>query len=294
MTYLTVLLITSTGHAHLDRQRYVHGTPWSRVWRRRKFWQVPCTECTGQGMNELIPAVKMDSVEGYFGNEFPSICNHCGVMAAWSRKTLKKSILCVFWKNNLLRKIFQRYVPKWFIAIPTTCCVQISWNLADGKLVKSWVANPALATARIARKIRQSQPQTMYSACSRFHHNRFTFGRVIRARVNTIKTGRKVFPILGLSLASSQIKMSFQCSAQYSNSRPTACYKHVEKRTTLKVILLIFQLWLELMTNSGVGNLITFRVSRRPREMYCGHARLCVCLCVCPQPHAYTIARTRM
>ena len=25
---------------------------------------------------------------------------------------------------------------------------------------------------------------------------------------------------------------------------------------------------------------ITFRVSRRPREMYCGHARLCVCLCL--------------
>jgi len=24
--------------------------------------------------------------------------------------------------------------------------------------------------------------------------------------------------------------------------------------------------------------LVTFRVSRRPREMYCGHARLCVCL----------------
>jgi len=26
---------------------------------------------------------------------------------------------------------------------------------------------------------------------------------------------------------------------------------------------------------------ITFRVSRRPREMYCGHARLCVCVSVC-------------
>jgi len=26
--------------------------------------------------------------------------------------------------------------------------------------------------------------------------------------------------------------------------------------------------------------IITFRVSRRRREMYCGHARLCVCLCV--------------
>jgi len=39
---------------------------------------------------------------------------------------------------------------------------------------------------------------------------------------------------------------------------------------------------------------ITFRVSRRRHKMYCGHARLCVCLCACPQPHAYTIARTRM
>jgi len=27
--------------------------------------------------------------------------------------------------------------------------------------------------------------------------------------------------------------------------------------------------------------LVTFRVSRRRREIYCGHARMCVCLCVC-------------
>ena len=37
-------------------------------------------------------------------------------------------------------------------------------------------------------------------------------------------------------------------------------------------------------------------MSRRRREMYCDHARLCVCMCVCvsvcPRPHAYTIART--
>ena len=32
--------------------------------------------------------------------------------------------------------------------------------------------------------------------------------------------------------------------------------------------------------------LVTFCASRRPREMYCGHARLCVC----PRPHAHTIA----
>jgi len=39
---------------------------------------------------------------------------------------------------------------------------------------------------------------------------------------------------------------------------------------------------------------ITFRVSRRRREMYCGHAYVCnvsVYLSVCPQSHAYTIAR---
>jgi len=27
--------------------------------------------------------------------------------------------------------------------------------------------------------------------------------------------------------------------------------------------------------------LVTFRVSRRPREMYCGHAHLCVCVSLC-------------
>ena len=46
--------------------------------------ELSCTKCTGQENDfELIPAVKMETtdVEGSFGNEFPSICNHCGVMA---------------------------------------------------------------------------------------------------------------------------------------------------------------------------------------------------------------------
>jgi len=35
--------------------------------------------------------------------------------------------------------------------------------------------------------------------------------------------------------------------------------------------------------------LITFRMSCRRSERYCGHARLCVC--VCPRPHTHTTAR---
>jgi len=40
----------------------------------------------------------------------------------------------------------------------------------------------------------------------------------------------------------------------------------------------------------GHHNVVAFRLSRRRRDMYCGHARLCVC----PRPHAHTVARTRM
>jgi len=46
-------------------------------------------KCTGQeNDSELIPMVEMKTnnpIEGYFGSEFPAICNHCNhcvVMAA--------------------------------------------------------------------------------------------------------------------------------------------------------------------------------------------------------------------
>ena len=77
----------------------------------------------------------------------------------------------------------------------STCCVQISWNLADRKSVKSCITyvterkissgSTAVATARIAPKICQCQPPTVYSECSRFHLNRFTFSGVIAKRINT-------------------------------------------------------------------------------------------------------------
>jgi len=58
-----------------------------------KGWDSWCTECTAQGKDfELILTVKMETrhpVEGHFDSEFPAICNHCGVMVAWSRKTWK-------------------------------------------------------------------------------------------------------------------------------------------------------------------------------------------------------------
>jgi len=50
-------------------------------------------QCTAQGKDfRLILTVKMETrhpVEGPFSHEFLVICNHCGVMTAWSRKTWK-------------------------------------------------------------------------------------------------------------------------------------------------------------------------------------------------------------
>jgi len=144
-------------------------------------------------------------------------------MAAWSHKTLKINHFFAFSGKTtpfkiLLRRDSSRY--------RSTCCVQISWNLADGKSVKSCVVyvtkknkispgSPALATARIAPKICHGQPQTM---CSRFHPNRFTFGGVIPERVNAVKTGRKVFPIFGWNLASSWI-INWRCNVYYTLQR---------------------------------------------------------------------------
>jgi len=118
-------------------------------------------------------------------------------------------------KNDPLRRNFVNFVPKGFLATPVDVlrlnfvkfgrreigkivrCLYDKNNISPGSL--------ALATAQIAPKICHGQPPRMYSERSRFNPNRFTFGGVISERVNTIKTGRKVFPAFGYSLASSRI-----------------------------------------------------------------------------------------
>jgi len=57
---------------------------------------------------------------GYFGSEFPAICNHCEVMAAGSRKTLKiiEKFLVCFRQTTPYCKIFKILVLNVFIATP--------------------------------------------------------------------------------------------------------------------------------------------------------------------------------
>ena len=76
------------------------------------------------------------SVEGSFGNEFPSICKHCGDMTAWSRKTWK---ICFFAKNDPLLEDFQNSVPKVFIATPidVLCSNFVNFGRREiGKIVR--------------------------------------------------------------------------------------------------------------------------------------------------------------
>jgi len=144
-------------------------------------------------------------------------------MEAWSRKNwFFCENFALFWKNDPLQGNFQNSV----LNSPPqrSTCYFFGWRKI-GKVVrylpdkeKILPGSPVLATARIAPKIFQGQPQTTYSDCSRFHPNRFTFGGVIRERVNTVKTGCKVFPIFGWSLASSRITTAVYYYTRFASS----------------------------------------------------------------------------
>jgi len=144
----------------------------TRIWYRRKFGGGFLYG--GQGNDfQLIPTAKMETrhpIEWSFGNEFRLIYNHCGVMAAWSRKTLKKFSFFLAFFGKTTGK-FSKFCSKriHFMKFGRREIGKIMHCLTDKKISPG---SPALAAARIVPRICQGQSQTMYSECSRFHPNR--------------------------------------------------------------------------------------------------------------------------
>ena len=109
--------------------------------------------------------------------------------------------LCVFYGEWPLMVKFSKFCSESLHGdTDRRCCVQMSQNFSDAKLrylqpkffcqvnkLFTWqknkisVASQTVPTARIAPKICQGQPPTMYSEYVRFHPNRLTFG-VIRPK----------------------------------------------------------------------------------------------------------------
>ena len=90
------------------------------------------TECISQGNDfELIPTIKILAL----------ICYRCGVMAAWIRQNCKilGKFLRFFRKTTPYNKIFKILFGKFTSRTDRRYCVQNSWKLSDGKLVKSCV-----------------------------------------------------------------------------------------------------------------------------------------------------------
>ena len=116
----------------------------------------------------------------------------------------KKFNFLRFWKTTHYGKIFKILFRNDSSRHQSTYCVQILWNLTDRKSAKLCVIYLAkkqnfawLFSSRYCADRDQNLPEpapTMYSECSRFHPNRFTFGGVISERVNTIRADSKVNP----------------------------------------------------------------------------------------------------
>ena len=139
-----------------------------------------------------------------------------------------------FGKITPCGKIFKLVFQKGSSSHRSTCCVQISWNLVDGKSVKSCVIYLTKKTKfHLALQLSllcdcaQNLPWPAHEnvlrvlQISRFHPNWFTFGGVISKRMNIIRACSKVNPTLGWSLASSRIIMTDNMLHALSASRRT-------------------------------------------------------------------------
>jgi len=189
-----------------------------RVRRRRKFGVVSCTKCTVQGNDfELILTVKIETrnpVEGYFGSEFPAICTHCGVMAAWSRKTLRKIKEIFAFNKQPLTEKFSKFCSESFQREPIDllCSNFVKFGRREvGEIVRclpdkifAWLTSCRYCADR-TQNLPEPSPDNVLRVLQ-ISSKSVHFRRSYSWRVNTTKTRRKVNPIFGWSLTSSRIK----------------------------------------------------------------------------------------
>jgi len=196
LAYLSLLPITSSGHAH--RHRSLCSMPWNRVGRVGKlrvgFRYGVCRPGEWLWVDSNGKMETRHPVERLFGNELPSICNHCGVMAD-CRKTWKKfAIFLRFSEKWPLRKNYRNSVRTEFITTPINvlCSNFVKFGRREmGKIVRclhltkkkqkfAWLSSSRFCADR-AQNL-SGPTGTMYSEYSKFHPNRFTFGGVSRTR----------------------------------------------------------------------------------------------------------------
>jgi len=190
---------------------------------------ISCTDSAVQGNDfELIRTIRMErghSVEGPFSRDFLSFYSvrelsrsEVGSRSGGYQKVrfVKKTIPC----GKILKISFRKDSP----SRRSTSCVQISWNLADRKSVKSCVIYLTKKNQKIGSRSRSrfcaDRTQNLSGLAPdnilgvpKFYPNPFTSGGVIAERVNFVQTCHKVFAIiLGEASASSPRKYTHMCS----------------------------------------------------------------------------------
>jgi len=143
---------------------------------------VPCDQPAGQGNHfELIPTVTMESRHSVYGQtsrDFSSIYRY-GVMGAWNRKSFNIFPEKLPFETTHYGEIFK--ILFWKDSPPRAFAssVQISWNLADRKSVKSRVVyltkNRLALSLSLLRRLRPKSARASGKQC------RFTSGGVMDA-----------------------------------------------------------------------------------------------------------------
>jgi len=116
---------------------------------------------------------------------------------AFFRKTTPddKIFIILFWKFTSRHRSTLQCAK--FVKIVRREIGEIVRCLPDQNTVSA--PSQTVATARIASKVCRGQPPTFGSQLSRFHPNRFTFGRLIAGRVKAVLWALWVNPILAQS-----------------------------------------------------------------------------------------------